>query len=100
MSFKKFLFSNIIKFSLATILVLFLLLFTDIPVGFSNLIFASEMSGVDDEGRPLYMHTLAEESVDVSDDYSVNTNNEPADFETIISKRIASFDLNDCNLIS
>lgn len=99
MSFKKFLFSNKIKFSLATILVLFLLLFTDIPVGFSNLIFASEMSGVDDEGRPLYMHTLAEESVDVSDDYSVNTNNEPADFETIISKRIASFDLNDWNLI-
>ena len=99
MSFKKILFSNKIKFSVATVLVLFVLLFTDIPVGFSNLIFASQMSGVDEEGRPLYMHELEEESVDVSEDYSVNTNDEPADFETVISKRIASFNLEDWNLI-
>ena len=99
MRFKKFLFSNKIKFSVLTVLVLFVLLFTDIPVGFSNLIFASEMSGVDEEGRPLYMHTLTEESVEVADDYSVNTNNEPADFETVISKRISSFNLDDWNLI-
>ena len=99
MSFKKILFSNKIKFSVATVLVLFVLLFTDIPVGFSNLIFASQMSGVDEEGRPLYMHELEEESVDVSEDYSVNTNDEPVDFETVISKRIASFNLEDWNLI-
>lgn len=99
MSFKKFLFSNKIKFFAVTILVLFLFLFTDIPVGFSNLIFASQMSGVDEEGRPLYKHTLLEESVEVTEDYSVNKNDEPADFETIISKRIASFNLEDWNLI-
>ncbi|MBR4413460.1 MAG: M15 family metallopeptidase [Lachnospiraceae bacterium] len=99
MSFKKFLFSNKIKFSVATILVLFVLLFTDIPIGFSNLIFASQMSGVDEEGRPLYMHELEEESVDVTEDYSFNNNEEPADFETVISKRIASFNLDDWNLI-
>ena len=75
------------------------MLFTDIPVGFSNMIFASQMSGVDEEGRPLYMHALDEETVDVSEDYSVNKNNEPSDFETSISKRIASFDLEDWNLI-
>ena len=98
-SIKKFLFSNKIKFSIGTILFLYVMLFTDIPVGFSNMIFASQMSGVDEEGRPLYMHTLDEESVDVSEDYSVNTNNEPADFETSISKRIASFNLEDWNLI-
>ncbi len=97
--FKKFLFSNKIKFTVGTILFLYLMLFTDIPVGFSNLIFASQMSGVDEEGRPLYMHSLSEETADVSEDYSVNTNNEPADFETVISKRIASFDLSDWNLI-
>ncbi|MBP5530283.1 MAG: M15 family metallopeptidase [Lachnospiraceae bacterium] len=99
MSFKKFLFSNKIKFSLASILVFFVLFFTDIPIGFSNLIFASQMSGVDDEGRPLYMHELSEESVDVSEDYSVNTNNEPAGFETVMSRRIASFDLSEWKLI-
>ncbi|MBR5896584.1 MAG: M15 family metallopeptidase, partial [Lachnospiraceae bacterium] len=93
------LFSNKIKFSVLTVLVLFLLLFTNIPIGFSNLIFASEMSGVDEEGRPLYMHTLAEESVEVSEDYSVNKNEEPVYFETVISKRIASFNLEDWNLI-
>ena len=98
-SIKKFLFSNKIKFSIGTILFLYVMLFTDIPVGFSNMIFASQMSGVDEEGRPLYIHTLDEESVDVSEDYSVNTNNEPADFETSISKRIASFNLEDWNLI-
>ena len=98
-SIKKFLFSNKIKFSIGTILFLYVMLFTDTPVGFSNMIFASQMSGVDEEGRPLYMHTLDEESVDVSEDYSVNTNNEPADFETSISKRIASFNLEDWNLI-
>ena len=98
-SIKKFLFSNKIKFSIGTILFLYVMLFTDIPVGFSNMIFASQMSGVDEEGRPLYMHTLDEESVEVSEDYSVNTNNEPADFETSISKRIASFNLEDWNLI-
>ena len=98
-SIKKFLFSNKIKFSIGTIVFLYVMLFTDIPVGFSNMIFASQMSGVDEEGRPLYMHTLDEESVDVSEDYSVNTNNEPADFETSISKRIASFNLEDWNLI-
>ena len=98
-SIKKFLFSNKIKFSIGTILFLYVMLFTDIPVGFSNMIFASQMSGVDEEGRPLYMHTLDEESVDVSEDYSVNTNNEPADFETSISKRIAFFNLEDWNLI-
>jgi len=97
--FKKFLFSNKIKFTVGTILFLYLMLFTDIPVGFSNLIFASQMSGVDEEGRPLYMHSLLEETADVTEDYSVNTNNEPADFETVISKRIASFDLSDWNLI-
>lgn len=99
MSFKKILFSNKIKFSVATVLVLFVLLFTDIPVGFSNLIFASQMSGVDEEGRPLYMHELEEESVDVSEDYSINTNDEPEDFETVISKRISIFNLEDWNLI-
>ena len=98
-SFKKFLFSNKIKFFVGTVLVLFVLLFTDIPIGFSNLIFASQMSGVDEEGRPLYMHELEEESVDVAEDYSINTNIEPADFETVISKRIANFNLNDWNLI-
>ena len=98
-SIKKILFSNKIKFSVGTVLVLFVLLFTDVPIGFSNLIFASQMSGVDDEGRPLYMHALEEESVDITEDYSLNTNNEPADFETIISKRIASFNLEDWNLI-
>jgi D-alanyl-D-alanine carboxypeptidase len=99
MSFKKILFSKKIKFSVATVLVLFVLLFTDIPVGFSNLIFASQMSGVDEEGRPLYMHELEEESVDVSEDYSINTNDEPEDFETVISKRISIFNLEDWNLI-
>lgn len=98
-SIKKFLLSNKIKFSIGTIVFLYVMLFTDIPVGFSNMIFASQMSGVDEEGRPLYMHALDEESVDVSEDYSVNKNNEPADFETSISKRIASFDLEDWNLI-
>ena len=78
---------------------MFVLLFTDVPIGFSNLIFASQMSGVDEEGRPLYMHELEEESVDVTEDYSLNTNSEPADFETVISKRIASFNLEDWNLI-
>lgn len=96
---KKFLLSNKIKFSIGTIVFLYVMLFTDIPVGFSNMIFASQMSGVDEEGRPLYMHALDEESVDVSEDYSVNKNNEPADFETSISKRIASFNLEDWNLI-
>lgn len=99
MSFKKILFSKKIKFSVATVLVLFVLLFTDIPIGFSNLIFASQMSGVDEEGRPLYMHELEEESVDVSEDYSINTNDEPEDFETVISKRISIFNLEDWNLI-
>ncbi len=99
MSFKKILFSNKIKFSVATVLVLFVLLFTDIPIGFSNLIFASQMSGVDEEGRPLYMHELEEESVYVSEDYSINTNDEPEDFETVISKRISIFNLEDWNLI-
>ena len=98
-SIKKILFSNKIKFSVGTVLVLFVLLFTDVPIGFSNLIFASQMSGVDEEGRPLYMHELEEESVDVTEDYSLNTNSEPADFETVISKRIANFNLEDWNLI-
>ena len=45
------------------------------------------------------MHELEEESVDVTEDYSFNNNEEPADFETVISKRIASFNLDDWNLI-
>jgi len=96
---KKFLFSNKIKFTAGTILFMYLMLFTDIPVGFSNMIFASQMSGVDEEGRPLYMHPLSQEDPVVSEDYSVNKNEEPSDFETVISKRIASFNLSDWNLI-
>ena len=102
MSFKKFkmfFVLNKIKFAFLTLFVLLVFFFTNLPIGFSNILFASQMSGVDDEGRPLYLHALDEENVEITEDYSVNRNEEPADFETIISKRISTFDLNDWKLI-
>lgn len=96
---KKFFVLNKIKFAFLTLFVLLVFFFTNLPIGFSNILFASQMSGVDDEGRPLYMHALDEENVEITEDYSVNRNEEPADFETIISKRISTFDLNDWKLI-
>lgn len=96
---KRFLKSNILKFSIATVLVLFILLFTDIPKGFTNILLASQISGVDDEGRPLYMHPLYEEEAEVNDDFTTDHANEPTDFETEISKKLSGFDSNEWNLI-
>ena len=96
---KKIVLGNRIKFFVATVLVLYLLFFTNIPIGFYNILYASDISGVDEEGNFLYLHQLNEETVTVDEDYSYNSNYEPADFETSIYKNIANFDLEDWRYI-
>ncbi len=96
---KRLLLSNKLKFTVATVLILYILIFSNIPTGFSYILHASDISGVDEEGRFLYMHGLEDEEVFPSGDFSVNRNFEPADFETEIHKNIYSFDLNDDFLI-
>ncbi|MCR4930005.1 MAG: M15 family metallopeptidase [Lachnospiraceae bacterium] len=96
---KKFVFGNKIKFVLATLLVLYLLFFTNLPIGFYNILYASNISGVDDNGNFLYKHQLNEDEISIDNDYSLNSNYEPADFETSIYKNISTFDLDDWKYI-
>ena len=92
---KNYIFGNKIKFFVATVLILYLLLFTNLPIGFYNILYASNISGVDDSGNFLYLHPLNEEEVEIVNDYSDNSNYEPSGFETELYKNISGFDLDD-----
>ena len=92
---KNYIFGNKIKFFVATVLILYLLFFTNLPIGFYNILYASNISGVDDSGNFLYLHPLTEEEVEIVNDYSDNSNFEPSGFETELYKNISGFDLDD-----
>ena len=83
---KNYIFGNKIKFFVATVLILYLLFFTNLPIGFYNILYASNISGVDDSGNFLYLHPLNEEEVEILNDYSDNSNYEPSGFETELYK--------------
>ena len=84
---------------LAVSTVLFVVLFTNLPLGFSNIIHASQIVRIDENGTTFYKSTLNEEEVEYQNDYSESKSDEPTEFETIISRKINAFNPDDTLLI-
>ena len=97
--FKKFLKSNRIKFAVATVLIIYVLFFSNLPLGFSNILHASEIIGVDEFGNPMYIQVIDEEEPSITEDYSENVSEEPQTFETDLSAKLSTFDPNNPYLI-